>query len=358
DSDFQGTIEVTSDLPIVALTLQSTENELAATPVLPFQTGTITSVNAGAGLAGGGSTGDITIELAPLIAPGGSGIDGQIGVLNAGNSIRAVMGIVDNTGVLGVNNAAGSASAVITADSLGGVFQALNNDEDVAAELGANVAGSGLVQVINNNETGTPTDGVAVMTTTNAGAGFIAIRNPSAGRDLVRLTHLDSNSQVGVVAVFGQTGNEPIAGINGATGEVFGQTKSFIVDDPTQEGRMIQYTSIEGPEAAIYVRGQVNLRSGRAFVQFPPHFAALAVDDSITITLTPRSAASLGVAAASVSGDGFEVVELHSGTGSYPVDYVAYAVRQGYEDYQVYRDAEDLLLPGSGRNSEEDNPPK
>lgn len=127
------------------------------------------------------------------------------------------------------------------------------------------------------------------------------------------------------------------AGINGETGEVFGNLKSFVVADPTQSGRVIQYSSVEGPEAAIYCRGQVELVAGAAHVAFPEHFSAMAAPGTMTVTLTPRSLLSKGVAAVNVSTDGMDIGELQNGNGSYAVDYVIYAVRKGFEDYQVYR---------------------
>ena len=99
---------------------------------------------------------------------------------------------------------------------------------------------------------------------------------------------------------------------------------------------MIQYASLEGPEAAIYVRGTAELVDGSAYVEFPEHFSAMAVPSSITVTLTPRSTASLGLAAVDIRADGIEVGELGSGMGSYSFDYLVHAVRKGFEDYEVY----------------------
>jgi hypothetical protein len=62
----------------------------------------------------------------------------------------------------------------------------------------------------------------------------------------------------------------------------------------------------------------------------------MAVPSSITVSLTPRSATSAGLAAVSVSSQGIDVAELGGGTNSYSFDYVAYAVRKGFQDYEVY----------------------
>ncbi len=62
---------------------------------------------------------------------------------------------------------------------------------------------------------------------------------------------------------------------------------------------------------------------------------------SITVTLTPRSAISMGLAAVDVTADGIGVAELAGGTNTYSFDYVAYAVRKGFENYQVYLSKEE-----------------
>lgn len=131
------------------------------------------------------------------------------------------------------------------------------------------------------------------------------------------------------------------AGLGGDSGIVFGTIKSFIIPDPNRSDRMIQYTSLEGPEAAIYVRGTATLASGKAYIEFPEHFAAMAAPSSITVTLTPRSAISMGLAAVDVTADGIGVAELAGGTNTYSFDYVAYAVRKGFENYQVYLSKEE-----------------
>ena len=116
---------------------------------------------------------------------------------------------------------------------------------------------------------------------------------------------------------------------------------------------MIKYTSVEGPEAAIYVRGTANLVSGQGHIEFPDHFSVMAVPSSITVSLTPRSASSMGLAAVSVSSQGIDVAELGKGANSYSFDYVAYAVRKGFEDYEVYLTQEQVRgLTGQARSLE------
>jgi hypothetical protein len=105
-------------------------------------------------------------------------------------------------------------------------------------------------------------------------------------------------------------------------------------DDPTTE---IWYASVEGPEAAAYVRGTAELKEGTATVRLPDHFKNVAVEAGMTVQLTPRSAESKGLAVVEQTPDHFVVKELFQGTGGYEFHWEVKAVRKGYEDYRVIR---------------------
>ena len=153
----------------------------------------------------------------------------------------------------------------------------------------------------------------------------------------VKIAPVNSDGISGGINVFDNSQQHgPSAGIDGRIGDVWGRTKSFIVPHPKDENLMIRYTALEGPEAAIYARGTVNLVSGQAYVTLPEHFSVMANAPSITVSLTPRAAESKGVAAVEVTGQGFKVVELFQGTGDYSVDYLVHALRSGFENRAVY----------------------
>jgi hypothetical protein len=196
--------------------------------------------------------------------------------------------------------------------------------------LTENGGGGGVVIARNSLD-----EDVAFLTTNVVDGGFIAVTNQQ-GTQVVNLTTTGpAQSQAGFISVRNSGGTET-AGINGATGNLFGTLKSFVVPDPNRPDRMIKYSSIEGPEAAIYARGTATLVNGSVSINFSEHFAAMAVPASITVSLTPRSAASKGLAAVEVSAAGVKVAELAQGIGNYAFDYVVYAVRKGFENYQVY----------------------
>lgn len=121
-------------------------------------------------------------------------------------------------------------------------------------------------------------------------------------------------------------------------GVVFGDIKNFVAPHPNQDGMSIVYASLEGPEAAMYIRGTATLQNGRAQVELPEHFRLLASDDGMTVTLTPHSASSQGLARTALNlTDGLIVAELGGGFGTYGFDYEIKAVRKDFADYQVIR---------------------
>ena len=102
----------------------------------------------------------------------------------------------------------------------------------------------------------------------------------------------------------------------------------------------------------MYVRGTGQLVDGRATIELPEHFRVLAVEDGMTIQLTPRSAKSMGVATGTRSLDSIEVVELHGGRGNYEFDWEVKAVRRAHQDFKVTR-SWTHAMPGGGPSQDE-----
>jgi hypothetical protein len=170
------------------------------------------------------------------------------------------------------------------------------------------------------------------MSVTNDGAGFVETIG-LFGDTNVLVTNLVDFPDNGFVGVYAE--GEIVAGMYATEenrGLVFADEKDFVVDHPERPGYKILYTSLEGPEAAIYHRGVVKLREGRGTIDLPDHFTALANPTTLTVQLTPHSFDSLGVAVGSIEDGRVRVGELRGGKGSYDVYYVVHALRRGYED--------------------------
>ncbi|MEL7533239.1 MAG: hypothetical protein AAFN10_18145 [Bacteroidota bacterium] len=125
---------------------------------------------------------------------------------------------------------------------------------------------------------------------------------------------------------------------NNNQGVIEADVKNFVMDHPLDPNKEIVYACIEGPEAAAYERGTIQLVNGEAEVNFSESFSLLANPSTMTFVLTPRSASSMGLAAIEATATGFKIKELQQGNGSYEVDWEVKAVRNGFEDYQVIRE--------------------
>lgn len=123
-------------------------------------------------------------------------------------------------------------------------------------------------------------------------------------------------------------------------GEIFADIKNFVMPHPTKPDKEIVYACIEGPEAAAYERGTVTLVNGEAEVFFSESFEIVANPETMTVMTSPWSAESQGLAVVERTAKGFRIKELAGGTGNYKVDWEAKAVRKGWENYEVIRDAE------------------
>lgn len=121
-------------------------------------------------------------------------------------------------------------------------------------------------------------------------------------------------------------------------GEVFGDVKNFRVPHPEKPGKEIWYASLEGPEAAAYVRGTATLEDGQVLISFPEHFQLIANPGNMTVMLTPLSADSKGLAVVEKTSKGFKVKELYQGSGNYAFDWEVKCVRKGHENFEVIRD--------------------
>ena len=132
-------------------------------------------------------------------------------------------------------------------------------------------------------------------------------------------------------------------------GIVVADIKSFRTENPVDPATDIYYACIEGPEAAMYVRGTGHLVNGRATITLPDHFTNLATLDGLTVQLTPLAAESRGLAVVRKSLTSIDVQELMSGSGSYDFDWRVEAVRKGHENFQVVRPWDEMLIPEGDR---------
>lgn len=177
--------------------------------------------------------------------------------------------------------------------------------------------------------------------------GRIVTRGPNNARNTA-LTWLSGCNDCGYISVYDANSQEAGMYVNtSGQGIVFGDVKNFRMEHPDQPGKEIWYASLEGPEAAAYERGTAQLVNGTAQVSLSEHFAIVAASEGMTVVLTPLSGSSKGMAVTQKSATGFEVVELFDGNGNYEFDWEIKAIRKGYEDYRVIRDASESRPGGT-----------
>jgi hypothetical protein len=181
--------------------------------------------------------------------------------------------------------------------------------------------------------------------------GFISLHGPN-NQNIVRLGNalgLPNNGFVGVQDATGahtasmtfdlQNGNSLVRADEIRTSG----SMSFSAPHPTQPDTDIIYACIEGPEAAVFIRGTAHLVNGEARVPLPDHFAHVANLDTMTVHVTPLSADSVGLAVVAKGPAGFVVRELQRGSGNYGFDWDVKCVRRGHEDYRVLRPRAEMV---------------
>ena len=93
----------------------------------------------------------------------------------------------------------------------------------------------------------------------------------------------------GVTAITGATtvtGNLTVVGNLAVTPyAVTAALKAFDIEHPTKEGKRLQYACLEGPEAAVYVRG----KTSEGIIPLPDYWHGLVDDKTITVHLTPTN---------------------------------------------------------------------
>ncbi|MBK8504288.1 MAG: hypothetical protein IPL46_20015 [Saprospiraceae bacterium] len=189
-----------------------------------------------------------------------------------------------------------------------------------------------------DDESGTIKSAIYVGT---SGDGQIYTLGPNGNYNTF-LTSLNDFPDNGYLAIYNSTGQIK-AGIysnSSDEGVIFADIKNFRKPHPLMADHDIVYASLEGPEAAAYLRGTATLVDGVANIQFPEHFTLVSSNESITVMITPLDAESKGLAVIKKSNSGFIAKELFNGQGNYSFDWEVKAVRAGYENYKVIRKSE------------------
>lgn len=226
-------------------------------------------------------------------------------------------GIYDNYGIL-------RAGMKVTSSSLGNVFGNVYSLKN----LSGGIRGSWQTN-----------------STDDAGAFYLYGPNNSIN---IALSYSNNHKDRGGITIYDENGiakaGMQIRDLSG-DGEIFADVKYFRMDYPEIPDKEIWYASLEGPEAAAYVRGTGSLINGEAFIVFPEHFRMVANTETMTVILTPLYWDTYGVAVTEKSKFGIRVKELKGGNGNFSFDWEVKCVRNGHENFEVVRKKTDRRAP-------------
>jgi hypothetical protein len=71
-------------------------------------------------------------------------------------------------------------------------------------------------------------------------------------------------------------------------GDLWARNKYFLIEHPTKADHHLIHACLEGPESAVYYRGEAQLAHGRATIYLPDYFEALTRKEGRTVQLTPK----------------------------------------------------------------------
>jgi len=83
--------------------------------------------------------------------------------------------------------------------------------------------------------------------------------------------------------------------------------KAFVIDHPTRPGYSLAHSSLEGPEAGVYYRGESQLVNGETIIELPDYFEALARKENRTVYLTAKGTQPYLLSASEVIDNKFKV---------------------------------------------------
>ncbi|PIR91145.1 hypothetical protein COU03_02935, partial [bacterium (Candidatus Gribaldobacteria) CG10_big_fil_rev_8_21_14_0_10_41_12] len=102
-------------------------------------------------------------------------------------------------------------------------------------------------------------------------------------------TNLTTTGNVGIGTSPSYSNKLEVYGNVNIQGTLSASTKNFVIDHPLDpENKQLIHSSLEGPEIAVFYRGEAQLQNGKAEVVLPNYFEALTRKENRTVLLTPK----------------------------------------------------------------------
>jgi hypothetical protein len=263
---------------------------------------------------------DAIIDVNGYYSPAPNSSASSLQWLNTAPGGGAIFGVNSSTtdfsvGVVGVaNGTTGRTYGVFGSDGSSGA----PGSNDSAGVLGRDSAGGPIASVTNligsAGVRGEGKNGVVGITTSAIAEIGGVVGNFLTGSTLNTIGGLATSS---TVAVYG-LGNLSISG-----------TKSFIDPHPTDASKVIDYVSLEGPEAGTYFRGTGQIVHGMAIIDVPEHFAMVTDPEGLTVQLTPIGASSNMY----IESEGLDGIVVRA-SRDVKFHYLVQGVRSAFRDHQ------------------------
>lgn len=324
---------------------------------------TIDSSNGDLGTSGTGSFGTVSagaggVTSSALISATVSSGDGLKGASGTGNSDFGVEGAAywgvyghstgaSGAGVLGIGPGSGSythlragVNAVAGSGGTDWALVAQNGPsiflDDVSIGFYGfprpsllNLASNGGAEFIDLNSVDGNWAGIMMR---NAGTASVALNRESNGD--FSIWQYPGGVATNRMLIKASDGSVNIPGTLNVSG-----SKNFRIRHPLKENMDLVHSALEGPEAAVFYRGEAKLDRGRAVVALPAYFEALTRPEDRTVMLTPlfeRDDAPVSALAASlVKGGKFSVRAIDRANPSQRFYWEVKAVRSDLEPLKV-----------------------
>ncbi|MBN1340700.1 MAG: hypothetical protein JXA03_15330 [Bacteroidales bacterium] len=204
---------------------------------------------------------------------------------------------------VGIHTSTPSTNLVVKSSGYTHGLQVLSSDDDLIFRIRQNSDGSGTAYLYDDSGNPKVVLSPGGISSFMGGKVGIGLENP-----LARLEVSGENAETGI---FGSSGSG--SGVWGASGTgfgIYGQSTlswagyfsgnvyvsgtlakgagSFVIDHPLDpENKLLRHNFVESPENLLIYRGKIQLdKNGKAKVELPDYFVALAQENEATVTLT------------------------------------------------------------------------
>jgi hypothetical protein len=121
-------------------------------------------------------------------------------------------------------------------------------------------------------------------------------------------------------------------------GTIIGKQKNFVIDHPLDDRKNLVHSALEGPESAVYYRGEARLENGETVVELPAYFEELARRANRSVQVTPKFDADervVALAASEVRDGAFRVKALTNANPTQVFYWEVKAVRADIEELEI-----------------------